>query len=113
MTLHADADDLAGAAIHADKVASQCGDGQEACAREHRQLANWLRELRTARVKLDLADEILRDMGDYQCDRAEENGGDVCPEILDEDDEPLYEPDDWCPFCRARDWVGCSCGTDD
>lgn len=113
MALYSDTEDLAGAIIHAEEVAAQCSAGEGACAQEHRQLANWLRELRTARVKLDLADEILRSMNDYQCDRAEENGGDPCPEILDEDDEPMFDPEDWCPFCQARDWVGCTCGTND
>lgn len=114
MTPLPDTDDLVGAIIHAEEVAAQCEDGQEACAQEHRQLANWLRELRTARVKLDLADEIIRDLSDYQCDRAEESDGDPCPEILTEEDEPMFDdPDDWCPFCRARDWAGCTDGTDD
>jgi len=93
--------------VEAIKHAEEIGAGDCACAAEHVQLAGWLRELRTARVKLDLADELIGDFCDYQCDRAEENGGDPCPEILDDDGEPMFEdPDDWCPFCRARDWVG-------
>ncbi len=93
---------LVEAIAHADEVAA----GDCSCAAEHIQLAEWLRELRTMRVKLELADDIIVDVCDYQCDRAESEDGDTCSEILDEDDEPRYESDDWCPFCRARDWRG-------
>ena len=92
--------------VEAIKHAEEVGAGDCACSKEHVQLAAWLRELRTNRVKLELAEEIIGDMSDYQCDRAEENDGDACPKILDDDDEPMFEPEDWCPFCRARDWKG-------
>lgn len=93
--------------IEATKHAEEVGAGNCACATEHVQLAAWLRELRTARVKLELADDIIADMSDYQCDRSEENDSGPCPEIRDDDDELMFpESEDWCPFCRARDWKG-------
>ena len=42
---------------HAEEVATtRCGE----CAEEHKQLADWLRELKRARMKIDLL-KILRD----------------------------------------------------
>ena len=41
---------------HASEVADGCGE----CAEEHEQLAEWLRELRLARMKVDLL-KTLRD----------------------------------------------------
>ena len=43
---------------HAEEVARTCDDSQ--CAKDHAQLADWLRELRRARMEIDLL-KTLRD----------------------------------------------------
>ena len=43
---------------HAEEVARTCDDSQ--CAKDHVQLADWLRELRRARMEIDLL-KTLRD----------------------------------------------------
>lgn len=82
-------------------------DKERKCAEEHIQLAEWLRELRTLRIRTELSEEIIEEVSDYQCDRSDDNEGESCYEIEDDEGYLLWDdPDDWCPFCRAKLWVG-------
>ena len=56
------------AIIHAEQVADRCEvtDGNRACAAEHRQLAEWLRELKRADTLLKATYDLLnKQHGNY------------------------------------------------
>ena len=61
------------------------------CAEEHRQLAEWLKELKECRRHTGYWVLINRGLDLYMCDR--------CGEILQIDSVPIW---DYCPVCGAR-----------
>ena len=61
------------------------------CAEEHRQLAEWLKELKECRQHTGHWVLINRGLYIYMCDR--------CGEILQIDSVPIW---DYCPVCGAR-----------
>ena len=61
------------------------------CANEHRQLAEWLKELKERRQHIGHWVLVNRGLDIYMCDR--------CGEILQIDRVPIW---DYCPVCGAR-----------
>ena len=78
---------------HAEEVADyDCyNDKQRRCADEHRQLAEWLKELKECRQHTGHWVLVNRGIYLYMCDR--------CGEILQIDRVPIW---DYCPVCGAR-----------
>lgn len=61
------------------------------CAEEHRQLAEWLKELKERRQHTGHWVLVNRGLDIYMCDQ--------CGEILQIDRVPIW---DYCPVCGAR-----------
>ena len=78
---------------HAEEVAEyDCyNDEQKKCAEEHRQLAEWLKELKECRQHTGHWVLVNRGLDLYMCDQ--------CGEILQIDSVPIW---DYCPVCGAR-----------
>lgn len=78
---------------HAEEVAEYdyYNDEQKKCANEHRQLAEWLKELKERRQHTGHWVLVNRGLDIYMCDQ--------CGEILQIDRVPIW---DYCPVCGAR-----------
>lgn len=78
---------------HAEEVAEyDCyNEEQRVCAEEHRQLAEWLKELKAHRENAGRWKLINRGLDIYVCDQ--------CGEIFQIDRAPIWE---YCPVCGAR-----------
>lgn len=78
---------------HAEEVVEyDCyNDEQKKCADEHRQLAEWLKELKECRQHTGHWVLVNGGLDIYMCDQ--------CGEILQIDRVPIW---DYCPVCGAR-----------
>ena len=75
------------AIIHAKEVADRCSvtDGDRRCEREHRQLAEWLKELKAKRKQVEI---LARNL-------------DGCP--LEHPCDKMWEPEGWCQeHCKPQ-----------
>ena len=54
-----------------------CSNGKK-CAEEHRQLAEWLKELKALKERTDTLDKIRAEIGIYEADCRLQGGTDEC-----------------------------------
>ena len=94
---------------HAEEVATnRCGE----CAEEHKQLADWLRELKRARMKIDLL-KILRDGFKADAQKHKDENArmrELCKRVLkncyDAYEQVWGLDDDWVILCDEARKLG-------